>query len=345
VDAIGRLLAPARSIVLDPQWQSYLRLYFARLAGQAVGMVLTILSARVLHPDGRGEFVAVSTGVVLGVQGLNLGLSSSLLVLFSRRPPRVGRYRRHLVLLAGVVAGLLLGGVYAARTLGLGAVAYWWPAWAIWVPLQLLGLFQSAAMVSLQDSKALAAIELTGRGAGVVLGGTSLLVWGNSLPPFLSAVIAADGLVAVLGALRLSRVAPGRLLPARRAVPFLVASLRMGLRAYPPLVLGFLLIKSDILVLRALRSATETGIYSIASQLVDIALILPASINALLLPSVVRAAEPAAALLRIARQTALLTGGLALGMALFGHWAIGLLFGQAFLGSYPASSVSLSRAC
>jgi len=110
----------------------------------------------------------------------------------------------------------------------------------------------------------------------------------------------------------------------------------VGLRAYPPLLLGFLLIKSDVLVLRLLRGATETGVYSIASQIVDVALILPTTIGALVLASVVRSNRPARELLRAMRPAALAVGGLALAMLVFGHWAILWVFGRPFVGAYPA---------
>jgi O-antigen/teichoic acid export membrane protein len=41
-------------------------------------------------------------------------------------------------------------------------------------------------------------------------------------------------------------------------------------------------------------------------------------------------------MLRVLRPAALLMGGMALGMLVFGHWAVVLLFGRAFEGAYPA---------
>jgi O-antigen/teichoic acid export membrane protein len=321
---------------IGDQWIASGQLYSARLVGQAVGLALTVVSARVLQPGGRGEFVTVSAGAVIGAQALNLGLSSSLAVLFSRRPHRIGRYRRYLVALAAAWAVLLVavGTIGSWAGPGTGSPFRWWPFWAAWIPLQLLGLYQGAALLARQDGQALSRIELTGRCSAMVLGGASLLAFGDSLPPFLTSIIAADGIIAVLGARHLARVAPGA--PPRRVRPFLKEAARMGLRAYPPLVLFFLLVKSDILVLRTLRGAAETGVYSIASQVVDVALILPATIGALALPRVVRAKRPAAELLRVLRPTAFLVGALAILIALFGHWGIVSLFGRPYEGAYPA---------
>jgi enterobacterial common antigen flippase len=317
-------------------WRGYAGLSTARLVAQVVGTVLTVVSARVLAPEGRGEFAALAATAVLTAQMLNLGLSSSLAVLFSRRPARIGLYRLYLVRIA-VAWGLLLAVLAAALAwLFPGRGLPWWPLCAAWVPLQLLGLYQAAALVALQDARTLARIELTGRSSALVLGVASLLAFGSALFPFLLAVIAADAVVAGLGARRLARVS--RIEPAerRRAGAFFHAAYRMGLRAYPPLLLGFLLIKSDVLVLRLMRGATETGVYSIASQIVDVALILPTTIGALVLASVVRSERPARELLRAMRPAALAVGCLALGMLAFGHWAILWVFGRPFVGAYPA---------
>lgn len=329
--------APSRvGAVLPRAWLDYGRLYFARILGQVVGTLLTVLSARVLLPSGRGEFAALSAAAVLGAQALNLGLSSSLAVLFSRRPSRIGRYRVHL-------AWLALGWALVVGTLGL--TQFWvretgplagWPLLAAWVPLQLLGLYQGSALVALQDAKWLSRIELLGRCCALVLGTGSLLVFGSALTPFVAAVVAGDVLIAILGAARLAKISRVRPARTRRAVRFFQSAFRMGLRAYPPLVFFFLLVKSDILLLRLLRGPAETGVYSIAAQIVDVALILPTTIGALSLASVVRARHPAGELLRVLRPTALLVAGLALGMLAVGRPAILLLFGRPFEGAYPA---------
>jgi len=317
-------------------WFGYAGLSLARLLAQAVGTVLTVVSARVLAPEGRGEFVALSATAVLAAQMLNLGLSSSLAVLFSRRPARIGFYRRYLVHIALAWASLLAALAAGLAWLAPGTGLPWWPLCAAWVPLQLLGLYQAAALVALQDARALSRIELAGRCSALALGGGSLLAFGSALFPFLVSVIAADAVVASLGARRLAQVS--RVEPAgrRQAVAFFRFAYGLGLRAFPPLLLFFLLVKSDVLVLRLMRGAAETGIYSIASQIVDVALILPSTIGALVLASVVRSPRPAAELLRVMRPAAFAMGGFALAMLALGHWAILWVFGPPFTGAYPA---------
>jgi O-antigen/teichoic acid export membrane protein len=89
-------------------------------------------------------------------------------------------------------------------------------------------------------------------------------------------------------------------------------------------------------VLRLFRGPAETGIYSIASQLVDIALILPGIIGSLSLASVIRSPRPAAELVRIMRPAAWCIFLLAAAMLSLGHWAIVLVFGRPFEDAYRA---------
>jgi O-antigen/teichoic acid export membrane protein len=326
----------ALKLRLPNDWLEFARLYAARLIGLVLGTALTIVSARVLAPVGRGEFATVSAAVVLVAQALNLGMSSSLAVLFSRRRARIGDYRAHLVYVSLGWAAMLTAFGATQAWLHLPIGFGWWPALAAWVPLQLLGLYQAAALVALQDAKYLSLIELAGRGSALVLGGSALLVLGSDVRGFVAAVIASDGVVAALGAVRLARLPQARPVRPRRAARFFGAAVRLGLRAYPALVLGFLVIKSDILMLRLFRGPAETGIYSIASQLVDIALILPGIVGSLSLASVIRSSRPATELLRVMRPAAWSIFLLAAAMLALGHWAIVLVFGRPFEEAYRA---------
>ncbi|HXB57606.1 MAG TPA: polysaccharide biosynthesis C-terminal domain-containing protein [Vicinamibacteria bacterium] len=323
---------------LGEEWASYGRLYAARLVGVVAGMVLAVFSARALRPQGRGEFAALATATLVTAQILNLGLSSSLVVLFSRRPRRITRYRPYLYVLPGL-SMLLLAVAGAGIWLLAPSAVYllvWWPFCTIWIPLQLLGLHQAAALLATLGSKPLARIELTGRVTSVCLAGLSLLLFPASLPWFVGALIAADALVAFLGARHLARAFPLVTARSRHPTAFFKAALRLGFRAYPLLFLPFLLVKSDILLMRAFRGSGETGVYSIASQIIDIAQILPITIAAVALPSIVRHANPKQALLRLLRPTFALVLSLVVALVAFGYWGIVWIFGHAYADAYPA---------
>lgn len=326
----------AGSPILD--WSPYAHLYASRLISLAVGVVLTVLSARALQPRGRGEFIALATTVTLAVQVLNLGLSSSLVVLFSRRPRRVARYRSSLLYLP-IAAGLLAAviGVLSGFVAPEANVVRLWPLLAAWIPAQLLGLHLAAALVALDRAKVLARIEVIGRVTAVALGCFSLFLLPGSVPAFIAALIIADYAIAVLQARALPRVPRGRRHAGKRATDlFRREALQLGFRAYPLLFLPLLLIKSDILLLRWLRGAAETGVYSVASQAVDILLILPVTIGSVALPGIVRSRDPKGELWRVLRPTLGLTLGLTALVTTLGYWPIVLVFGAPYAGAYRA---------
>lgn len=317
-------------------WTGYLTVYGARIFAVMLGLVLTVASARLLGPEGRGEFAAALAGVVLGVQLLNLGLSSSLLLVFSQKPGHIRTGLTSLWALAAVWALILLvaGASLSARSLPEKfPFLRWWPLWCAWIPIQLIGLYQTAALTALRDYSAIIGKEIGGRAAMVAFGLAALLIFHGEVMPFLAALLLADALIAVFGAALVARRAP----PSQKDLssPNLVrAALRLGLRAYPVLFLSYLVLRVDVLLLRGLRGAEETGIYSIAAQFVDLGLILPATIAALLIPEIVEAAGNPTVVVARARRVLLYAVGLSLVVLIFGSPAIRLVFGEPYRNAY-----------
>ena len=313
----------------------YAEVYAAKLVGLALGMALTVASARMLQAVGRGEFATVMAGVVIGVQLLNFGLSSSLLLLFSEEPGRITRYLWHFWGFAVVCClGLAAVGFSLNQLAGstLGALTRWWPFLALWIPIQLLGLFQMAALQAVRASQAISGLEIGGKFSVVILGFFSLLLFRGNVESFLSALLISDILLAVAGAVILYRrpierekTAP---LPTRE---FGRRAFRIGLRAYPLLLLPHILIKADLFLVRAYRGAAETGVYSIASQSVDIALILPVTIAGLGLATIVRSSDRFEATLKLFRPVLYLTSAGALLVSPFVKPLVLLLFDEPYL--------------
>lgn len=318
------------------RWKGTLGVSGAKLAATAIGLAFSIASARLLGPEGRGEFVTITTTVALAAQILNLGLSSALLLEFSREP---GSVRPLLVRCWIAAAGLAI----ALATLGLGiereapgalgVVAVWWPAIAIWVPLQLMGLYQVAAVTALGRVAALTVIEPGSRILAAVLGLAALVAFRAALPPLVVALVASEAIVAALTFAWLrSRAGIGA--RSRTATPALAASiLRVGLRAYPVLLLPFALIRADILMMTGMRGAADAGVYSIAAQMIDLMLIVPTTAAALTLPHIVRSASPRATVGRLAREVGLVCVPLALLAGLVAPILIEVLFGEAYAGA------------
>lgn len=319
-------------------WRRIIELYAARVIGLSLGVALTVCSARLLGPAGQGDVASLKTLVLLGTQIGNVGLSSAFAILLARRPHRIGRYRSILWVWPLGVAMLLSIGYIAAGALGsAGARSSFFVFFVVWVPLQLLVLHQASAFLARHDSRALGLQELLGRAAALLLGLVALLAVGRSARAFVAALVLTDALVVAMGWWFLRRLSPA----ASRSVgrsgrAFLAAGLRLGVRAWPVLLIPFLLIRSDLLIVRALRGAREAGIYSIAGQFIDLALVLPVTITTLLLPAVVQASRPAEAVRVVFRPTALVLAGLSVVAAAGGWFAVRVVFGESYAAAYPA---------
>lgn len=316
----------------------YATVYAARLLSVAVGIALTTASARMLGPSGRGEFAFAAAGVAIGVQLFNLGLSSSLLVLFSRNQDSIARRLPSLWLLAAGLAALLAVSGLALANISstlVDQIRKWWFFWAFWIPIQLLGLYHSAGLNALRSAKAIAWLEIGGRLLAVGLGMTALFVFSGQVVSFVTALLISDALISLAGGTLLWRKRRPNEAGADSATrPFLGQALRLGLKAYSLLLLPYLLIKTDLLLLQFLRSARETGIYSISSQVIDFGLILPASIVGLGTAAVIGASDPPSAVLRLFRPVIYLVSAGAIAVALFGLPMIRFLFGAAYQDAY-----------
>jgi O-antigen/teichoic acid export membrane protein len=96
-------------------------------------------------------------------------------------------------------------------------------------------------------------------------------------------------------------------------------------------MLAYLIVRSDMLLVNALRGTGDAGVYSIAVQIADLIYLLPASIGLVLFPRLSRHGEgdPLFAL-KVTRHTAFLLALLCAAAALLARPAIGLLYGEAF---------------
>jgi O-antigen/teichoic acid export membrane protein len=312
-------------------------LYGVRVGAIALGVALSVLSARLLGPEGQGNFASLKTSVLLGSQIMNVGLSSALTILFARRPNRISTYRSALILWPLAVGVVLVAALVTLNASGLATGGHaLWPLAVLWIPIQIYTLHVSSGYLALQSVRGLGAMEAGGRALALAFGTGALTLFVGRVDLFAGALVLADAAAVATAAALLPRATVSRKHGPRRIPAFLGSALRLGLRAYPVLLIPFLLIRSDVLLVRVLRGAREAGIYSIAGQVIDISLVLPTTITALVLPSLVRSARPEDGVRAAFRPTALVLVGLAAAVALFGQIGVRLLFGPAYASAYAA---------
>jgi O-antigen/teichoic acid export membrane protein len=306
-----------------------------RLVVLASGFALSILTARGLGVEGRGQYYALVTlGTILAQFG-NLGLSSSNTFLAARDRSQSWPLMVNSVWVAGAL-GLLVAilvalfGDQVAGRLGMPAGMCW-----------MLCLLAPALLVVTLGSSLLVANERF-----VSVNGWSVA---NALLIFMAASISlavdsgAEALVTVtVGAAVL--VAFGMVIDIRRLrggragwrfdAPSMRAGIQFASRAYLALLCGFLIQRIGVALVATYRDVAEIGVYSIAAQIADVLVIVPTSMALVIFPMLVRDPVSAWPKTRSALWLVMLIMGVAsLGTWLFGEWAISLVFGESFSSS------------
>jgi enterobacterial common antigen flippase len=300
------------------------------------GFAGTIVTARFLGPEQRGEYFFVVTLTLVIVQFANLGLQSSNTFYVARD----GRLLSPLIANSLWVSLLLGGGSAAVAVAVLHRTGLFlaqepslmWLAVALSPPI-LFFMLGTNLLVGTQRMIAFNVIEVVanvGVTAALVLGGLASFGAKGFLIVSSSAWSAAS-LVVLTHLWRQGRV---RIAFSRDVF---ATGFRYAAKAYLVTALGFLVLRANVFVLQHYFGSRELGFYSIAAQVGDAIAILPGSVALVLFPRLVK--DPAGRW-RSTVRTACVVGVLlavacGIAAAVAGPF-IRLAFGQAFA---PAAAV------
>jgi len=242
----------------------------------ALGVVTTILVARVLGPEGRGLYaVAVAFGAI-GVQLASLGLQTS-------NTYYVSRSRQLLPALVGNT--LLVGAGAAILALTAWVIATIFPSIApveglllalalVWVPVGLLTMLFQNLLLGLQRVAAFNTVELLSRVLTVALILVALILGFDRPALLLGASLLA---VAFAGAWATRQVLDLLDERPKASKALLRQTAAYGVKAYLGAFFAFALLRIDVLLVDALLTAKDTGYYSVAVSLADALYLLPAA--------------------------------------------------------------------
>jgi len=312
----------------------------ARLIVLVTGFAASVLTARGLGVEGRGQYYAVMTLAAIIAQIGNLGLSSSNTFLASRDrehswPLAVNSLWIALASgVATVIIVLLFGDFIAARLDVQGGLA-----WALCLLAPAIMAFTLGSSILVANERFFAMNLWSMINAGLVLTGVTVcMAFTNDSAVFVLVTLAAAVLAAVGLFFDL-----GRGLSSKTGWRFDSGRMRAGMqfasRAYLALLAGFLIQRLGVALLTAYRSPAEIGVYSIAAQISDVLIILPTSMALVLFPMLIR--DPAAAWKRTRQALWLVVAvmtAVSLGTWWLGEWAISLVFGAPFA---PAARILL----
>jgi O-antigen/teichoic acid export membrane protein len=301
-------------------------------------LLTSVIVTRALGPAGRGTYAAAITLAALGVQFGNLGLHVSNTYFVAKDSALLHK------LIANTLAVSL--GLGSAISFTLWAVFTVWPrsapvnGWAL--GLAILGIPMGLSYLLLQNlllgSNKVAAfnyIEILSRFSNIAL--LVIILSLGLLSPvtgiaanLVAAVISAAGCLAVLGPR--SRYFAPSLRVFRITIPY-------GLRAYWSSVFGFFLLRADLMIVKYMLGPEQTGYYSVAVNLADIILMVPATVALILFPKLAAMNDPVERWTKtknVLVAVGLIIAAIAVATAVGSSFLIRTLFGSAFLPAATA---------
>jgi O-antigen/teichoic acid export membrane protein len=286
----------------------------ARTAMTVNSVVAGIIVARWLGAEGLGALAVLNVTVGTVAQLGSAGLPSANTYFISRDQKRLAA-----VALNSLVFALYAGGLLAVL---LTALAWWQPALfnsisprlvaiaAAAVPFQLIMLLGLNIFLAVGRVDRFNLLDLASQAFVLVNAIFALLVFGRGLWTLVSLNTAASILVSLMivwligrQILSLDKARSSLLRPSFRLFGEM---LRYGLKFHVSLLAAMLIFRADLLVVNHFRGAAEAGVYSVASQVAMMLMLLPGVIATLLFPRI-SAEEDASGRLTclVSRHTAL----------------------------------------
>lgn len=310
-----------------------------RLFGAMLALASSIIIARMLGPEGRGVFAAVTALAGIGLQVSTLGLQSSNTYYLSADRDLLKPILANVALVTFVIGGLVSAilWMYAIATGFAASVGPTPLAWALAaIPASLGYTLYSSLLVPLGRIRQLNVIETGYKLAALSLVAATAFLGYRSPEAFLAASLLASGIGLLASGVGVGftpavamAACPGLLL---RQFPF-------ALRAFLASFFAFVLVRIDLLMVQAISGNAEVGNYAIAVAMADMVYLFPATAATLLFPHFVASkgiAVRRSLAWRMLAGVGAATGALALAGAVLAEWSVALLFGPDFA---PAASM------
>ena len=304
-----------------------------------IGLVTSVIVARILGPEGRGFYAVAITIGAIGVQFGNLGLHAS-------NTYYVAGDRGLLPALAAntIIVSFAVGGV--------GTVLIWmifqlWPQMApvrglllilslLWIPFGLAYMLLQNLLIGIQDVRTYNKIELLTKALGLGLIGVLIITGAVGVETlFLVALIVL--IIGLFWALLRLRTHIFTLpLP---SLTLFKETIRYGSKAYLAAFFAFLVLRVNLLMVKYILGAEEAGYYSIAATMADTVYMLPVVIGTILFPklsAMTHDQEKWAFTRKMAVSVGVVTVVLATFAGLLAGPVVRILFGELFVPAVPA---------
>ncbi len=308
--------------------------YATRLLIVGIGLVTTILVARLLGPEGRGFYaVAAATGA-LGVQFGNLGLHTANVYFAARDPESVASLVGNSLVVSIGLGGLIAVALaviftFAPNLISLQGTVLFLALSCI--PLGLTYLLLQSLLLGVHDVRGYNLLETAGKVLPLVLIGALVFVRRVGVSSFF-----ATGLIALIvnDICLLRRLREHFVGLISVSLALFRNSIEYAVKAYLAAFFAFLVLRADLFMVQHLLGPEQAGYYSIASAMADYVSVLAFVVGTILLPKL-SALKDVETKLWMTRKAAWGTAALLFPVlaasALLAKPAVRLLFGASFL--------------
>ncbi|HYG74488.1 MAG TPA: flippase [Planctomycetota bacterium] len=256
-----------------------------------VGVVTSVLAARVLGPEARGTFAVAMTIAGIGMQFGNFGLHASNTYFVSEDGSRLAGLTGNSLLVSfgfGIPATILywlLGQIFPSILPVQGTVLL---LALLIVPFGLASMLLQNLLLGIQEIRAYNGIEIATKILGVVLLAALLITKLVTIETVVAATLAVT--VATFGTVMyfLMRHTKGSL---TCSMAVLKDHLRFGMKPYFSSLLFFLAMRVNVLVTQSILGDKQAGLYAIAMSMADLLMMLPTTVGTIVFPKLVALKE------------------------------------------------------
>ncbi|PKK89206.1 MAG: hypothetical protein CVV64_15470 [Candidatus Wallbacteria bacterium HGW-Wallbacteria-1] len=303
-----------------------------------MGMVTSILVARALGPDGRGIFAVALASGNTALQFCSIGMPPAILHMASSRTQSSGRLLR-----MTWISGLILGCI---GSLGIWLAFHFFPAISpgngilpllcmIHVPLCLILLLNQNLLLGAGEVTNYNISELITRGSALILMVAAILTTSVS-PILMFSLTLAGSLAAIVFCQIKGRKLPNEISdsqePSMKDLTSTVSS--FGLKVYLAGLLGFLVLKSDIFLIKHYLGSSQCGHYSVAVTVASLIATLPTVVATLLFTRMNSIPDPLIKLkvgIKALVATFFTLTPITVILMIFGEPVVRIAFGEAFV--------------
>ena len=265
----------------------------ARVVMIANSLLAGVIVAHWLGAEGVGKLAVINVSVMTLVQLGSLGLPSANTYFISKEP---GHFR--IATLNSLVFALLCGTLLAV---GLASVAQLRPAWfgfvspdlfrvaAISIPFQLLNLIGLNIFLAIGRIREFNLLDLAGQSFVLINALVVLVILHSGLGTLVllnSAASVVVGLIVIALLVHLGKKPLENAAGWRTDIALFRQMMQYGIKSHISILAGTLIFRADLLVVNLFRGAGEAGVYTIATQVGMMLMVLPSVIGTLLFPRV-----------------------------------------------------------